>query len=159
MRSILIYLAVRDCLPRLRGIVRPAAPCTSRWPRRSSLAIQNNPQLHRRRSYNAAAAYQVPPQYKAAYEPNLFGSFTGVGADNGSRLAAGGLNNPIVYNRVGSGLSVSQMITDFGRTSNLIAMAKLRAAGAGPGHRNHARARFCWPPAAPISACCARRPC
>ena len=28
--------------------------------------------------------------------PNLAGNFTGVGADNGSRLAAGGLNNPVV---------------------------------------------------------------
>ena len=36
-------------------------------------------------------------------------------------LAAGGLNNPVVYDRVGSGLSMSQLITDFGRTSNLVA--------------------------------------
>ncbi|HZY41646.1 MAG TPA: TolC family protein, partial [Anaerolineae bacterium] len=90
------------------------------------LAIQNNPQFTAAR-YNAAAAYQTAPQYQAAYEPTVFGSFTGVGADNGSRLAAGGLNNPVVYNRIGSGLSVGQMITDFGRTSNLIAMAKLQA--------------------------------
>jgi outer membrane protein len=90
------------------------------------LAIQNNPQFTAARYY-AAAAYQVAPQYKAAYEPTVFGSFTSVGADNGSRLAAGGLNNPIVYNRIGSGLSMGQMITDFGRTSNLIAMAKLQA--------------------------------
>ena len=90
------------------------------------LAIQNNPQFTAAR-YNAAAAYQVAPQYKAAYEPTVFGSFTSVGADNGSRLAAGGLNNPVVYNRIGSGLSIGQMITDFGRTSNLIAMAKLQA--------------------------------
>jgi outer membrane protein len=90
------------------------------------LAIQNNPQFTAAR-YNAAAAYQTAPQYRAAYEPTVFGSFTGVGADNGSRLAAGGLNNPVVYNRIGSGLSVGQMVTDFGRTSNLIAMAKLQA--------------------------------
>src|SRR5262249_9022081 len=32
-----------------------------------------------------------------------------------------------VYNRLGSGLTVSQMVTDFGRTGNLVAMAKLRA--------------------------------
>ena len=57
----------------------------------------------------------------------MFGSFTGVGADNGSRLAAGGLNNPVVYDRVGSGFSIGQMITDFGRTSNLVGMAKLQA--------------------------------
>jgi len=90
------------------------------------LAIQNNPSFTAAK-YNAAAAYQVAPQYKSAYEPSLTGLFTSVGADNGSRLAAGGLNNPIVYSRVGSGLSVAQMITDFGRTSNLIAMAKLEA--------------------------------
>jgi outer membrane protein len=91
------------------------------------LAIQNNPQFSAAR-FNAAAAYQVPNQYRAAFQPNMFGSLTGVGADNGSRLAAGALNNPVVYDRVGSGLSVSQMITDFGRTSNLVATAKLRAA-------------------------------
>src|SRR5260370_7951529 len=50
------------------------------------LAIQNNPQFTAAR-YNAAAAYQVPPQYKSAYEPQVFGSLTGVGADNRSRLA------------------------------------------------------------------------
>ncbi|HTP31321.1 MAG TPA: TolC family protein [Candidatus Acidoferrales bacterium] len=90
-------------------------------------AIANNPQFSAAR-FNAAAAYQVPLEYKANYEPNLVGSLTTVGADNGSRLAAGGLNNPIVYNRIGSGLTVGQMITDFGRTGNLVGMAKLQAA-------------------------------
>jgi outer membrane protein len=90
------------------------------------LAIQNNPQFTAAK-YNAAAAYQVAPQYKSAYAPSVTGNFTSVGADNGSRLAAGGLNNPVVYNRVGSGLTVGQMITDFGRTGNLVAMAKLEA--------------------------------
>src|SRR5690348_1488971 len=88
------------------------------------LAIQNNPQFTAAK-YNAAAAYQVAPQYKSAYAPSVTGNFTSVGADNGSRLAAGGLNNPVVYNRVGSGLTVGQMVTDFGRTGNLVAMAKL----------------------------------
>ncbi len=91
------------------------------------LAIQNNPQFSAAR-YNAAAAYQVPAQYRAATQPIATAAFTGVGADNGSRLAAGGLNNPVVYDRVGSGLTVGQMITDFGRTSNLVQMAKLQAA-------------------------------
>jgi outer membrane protein len=90
------------------------------------LAIQNNPQFTAAK-LNAAAAYQVPPQYRSSFAPTVFGSFTGVGADNGSRLAAGGLNNPVVYDHVGSGLSIGQMITDFGRTSNLVGMAKLQA--------------------------------
>jgi outer membrane protein len=90
------------------------------------LAIQNNP-LFMAAKYTAAAAYEVPKQYRANFEPSVFGSLTGVGADNGSRLAAGGLNNPVVYDRLGSGLTVGQMITDFGRTSNLVGMARLHA--------------------------------
>ncbi|MBZ5578110.1 MAG: TolC family protein [Acidobacteriia bacterium] len=90
------------------------------------LAIQNNPQFASA-GLTAAAARQVPAQYHSSFEPNMAGLLTGVGADNGSRLAAGGLNNPVVYNRLGSGLTIGQMITDFGRTSNLVGMAKLHA--------------------------------
>jgi outer membrane protein len=90
------------------------------------LALQNNPHITAAQ-LDAAAAAQVPAQYSAAFQPNVFGSFTGVGADSASRLAAGGLNNPIVYNRLGSGLSISQLVTDFGRTSNLVAAAKFHA--------------------------------
>jgi outer membrane protein len=104
---------------------QPALPLTLAEAQR--LAIQNNPQFTSA-SLTAAAAHQVPAQYHSAFEPSLSGSLTGVGADNGSRLAAGGLNNPVVYDRVGSGLSLGQLITDFGRTGNLVGMAKLQAA-------------------------------
>jgi outer membrane protein len=90
------------------------------------LAVQNNPQFSSAR-YTAAAAREVPKEYKANLAPNVFGSLTGVGADSGSRLAAGALNNPVVYNRFGSGLTVGQLITDFGRTNNLVGAAGLRA--------------------------------
>jgi len=108
------------------------APAFAQQPMRLTLgeaqrqAAQNHPRIAAVK-YTAAAAATVPAQYRAAYEPVLYGSLTGVGADNGSRLAAGGLNNPVVYDRLGSGLTVGQMITDFGRTSNLVASAKLRA--------------------------------
>ncbi len=90
------------------------------------LAIQNNPQFGAAK-LNAAASYQIPVELRANAQPTMFGSITGVGADSGSRLAAGGLNNPVVYSRLGSGLSVSQLITDFGRNGNLVESAKLRA--------------------------------
>jgi len=89
-------------------------------------SIQNNPQFAAAR-LNAAAAYQTPLQYRAAYLPALYGAVTSVGADGGARLAAGALNNPNVYNRAASGLIASQMITDFGRTGNLVGMARLQA--------------------------------
>ena len=52
---------------------------------------------------------------------------TGAEAQDGSRIAAGGLNNPIILDRVAAGLSVSQLVTDFGRTSDLVQTASLRA--------------------------------
>ena len=90
------------------------------------LAVANNPQLSAAQ-LNAAASGQVPLELRANFQPMFSGALTGVEADSGSRLAAGGLTNPAVYNRVGTGLMLSQLITDFGRTSNLVSSAKLHA--------------------------------
>jgi outer membrane protein len=90
------------------------------------IAVANNPRIAASK-FTAAAAGEVPKELHSNMQPTLVGSITGVGADSGSRLAAGGLNNPVVYNRLGSGLSVSQLITDFGRTGNLVESARLRA--------------------------------
>jgi outer membrane protein len=117
---------------RIAAMAVPAACSFAQAPLRLTLAeaqrlaVQNNPQFSAA-NLTAAAAHQVPAQYHATFEPSLAGSFTSVGADNGSRLAAGALNNPVVYDRIGSGLSIGQLITDFGRTNNLVGMAKLRA--------------------------------
>lgn len=90
------------------------------------LAVANNPQFSAAQ-LNAAAAAQIPLEVHSGFEPALSGALTGVGADAGSRLAAGGLNNPVVYNRLGSGLLLSQLVTDFGRTRSLVDSAKLHA--------------------------------
>jgi len=90
------------------------------------LAAANNPQLTAAQ-FTAEAAAQIPIELRSNFEPTVSGALTGVGADSGSRLAAGGLNNPVVYNRVGSGLLLNQLVTDFGRTRNLVDSAKLRA--------------------------------
>jgi outer membrane protein len=90
------------------------------------IAVQNNPQYSSAK-YTAAAAHQQPAQYRAAELPNLSGAITGVGADNGSRLAAGALNNPAVYSRTAAGVIASQLITDFGRVHNLVGMSNLQA--------------------------------
>jgi outer membrane protein len=90
------------------------------------LAIQNNPQLTASR-YTAEAAAEIPAEIGSAFQPTFFGSVTGVGADGGSRIAAGALSNSVIYNRLGSGLSINQLITDFGRTSSLVQSSKLRA--------------------------------
>jgi outer membrane protein len=91
-----------------------------------SLALKNNPQVASS-LYTAQAAAQVPKEIGSVFQPNLSGALTGTGADSGSRIAAGMLNNPSLYNHAGTGLTLSQLVTDFGRTRNLVDSAKLRA--------------------------------
>ena len=90
------------------------------------LAVASNPRFQVSR-LDAAAAHQVTEEQKSNLRPNVVGSITGVGADSGSRLAAGALSNPAIYNRLASGLNATQLLTDFGRTRNLATSADLRA--------------------------------
>jgi outer membrane protein len=90
------------------------------------VALENNPQFGSAK-LTASAAHQVTPQIRSNLLPNLTGSLTGVGADAGSRLAAGFLNNPALYSRLASGVAASQLISDFGRTRGLIASSDLHA--------------------------------
>jgi outer membrane protein len=59
--------------------------------------------------------------------PQTYANITAVDARDNSRVTAGGLNNPIIYTRAAAGATVAQLITDFGRTTNLVASARLRA--------------------------------
>jgi outer membrane protein len=77
----------------------------------------------------ALAARQATEQARAAFFPNVYGSLTAAGTldPNNTRIAAGQLSNPHVYDRQADGLTISQLITDFGRTSELTRSAKLRS--------------------------------
>ncbi len=90
------------------------------------IAIKNNPQISVARLL-ALASQQVTRQVRSAFWPTATGEITGVGANSGSRITAGALNNPSVYNRVAGGAVVSQLITDFGRTTNLVSSASYAA--------------------------------
>lgn len=95
-----------------------------------ALALKNNPQISVYHLLSLASG-QVTRQQKAAYYPTVYGSLTAaLPRDDGSRIAAGYLNNPIVYERAAGGVALSQLITDFGRTNNLVASAALRAKAA-----------------------------
>jgi len=89
-------------------------------------AVQHNPQILGAQ-FNAQAAAEVPLEFRSTLRPAISGAVTGVGADGGTRVAAGGLNNPVLYSRVASGVLGSDMITDFGRTNSLIASADFAA--------------------------------
>ncbi len=94
-----------------------------------ALAVKNNPQISVSRLLYLASN-QVTREQRSAYYPNLYGSLTAVDANEGSRIAAGNLNNPVIYDRAAGGVTLSQLVTDFGRTHNLVAAAALRAKAA-----------------------------
>jgi outer membrane protein len=90
------------------------------------LAIANHPHIQAS-AYLAAAAKAQVTEARSNYYPHAFGSATGVKAENNSRIAAGALNNPIIYNRFADGVTVDQLVTDFGRTDQLVKSSKLHA--------------------------------
>jgi outer membrane protein len=94
------------------------------------IALRNHPNIAAA-NYQAQAAGEVVRQTRAGRWPqiNLYGSAVDAGADD-TRILAGGINNPSVFDRTAVGAGLSQMITDFGRTPNLIASSTLQAQAA-----------------------------
>ena len=91
-----------------------------------AIALKNNPTITVAR-LNALASQQVTREVRSNLWPTAIANLTGVDAHDDSRIAAGGLNNPIIFARAAAGTTVSQLITDFGHTTNLVASARLRA--------------------------------
>jgi outer membrane protein len=104
----------------------PQAPQTLTLEQAERLAIQNHPQIQAA-TYLASAAKEQVIEAKSAYYPTVYGSLTGVDAENNSRIAAGALNNPIIYERYANGLTVNQLVTDFGRTHELVKSSSYHA--------------------------------
>jgi outer membrane protein len=73
------------------------------------------------------AQAQVVREARAGELPLVNADLTAVDAHDNSRITAGALNNPTVYGRAAGGLIVSQLITDFGRTHNLIRSSRANA--------------------------------
>jgi len=90
------------------------------------IAIQNHPQIQAAVDMASAAKAQVTEQ-RSAYYPTAYGSLTAVDSENNSRIAAGALNNPIIYERYANGLTMTQLVTDFGRTHALVKSSNLHA--------------------------------
>jgi outer membrane protein len=88
------------------------------------LAIKNNPRISVGRLL-ALAQHQIYRESRAAELPNFGGEVTAVDANEGSRIGAGAINAPRLLEHAGAGVTLSQLITDFGRTINLVSSSKL----------------------------------
>lgn len=122
----------RSLFPAFLLLALSAAPCLAQNAQKltladaEKLAIQNHPQIQAA-SYLAAAAGARVREVKSAYYPLAYGSLTGADAENNSRIAAGGLNNSIIFERYSNGVTVGQLLTDFGRTHELVKSSNLHA--------------------------------
>jgi outer membrane protein len=91
-----------------------------------AIALKNNPQITIGK-LRALAAQQYVREARSALLPNAYLSLTAVDANPGSRISAGFLNSPSLYSRAAGGASVSQLVTDFGRSTNLLSSSEYGA--------------------------------
>ncbi|GGA55794.1 hypothetical protein GCM10011507_03850 [Edaphobacter acidisoli] len=106
-----------------------APPQTLTISQAEQIAIRNNPRMAVSRLL-ALAQGQVKREVQSAELPTVGVDLTAVDSHNGSRITAGGLNNPTVYQRAAAGATLQQLITDFGRTRNLVASSQLQTQAA-----------------------------
>ena len=128
MKRIILALSVCACLAgNIFADGTTNAPVVLTLADAAKLALQNHPQIAAA-NYRTLAAQEAVKETRSGYFPkaNLYADAVGAN-DEGTRIMAGGLNNPSVFDRGAGGVAVSQLITDFGRTANLTASSKFQA--------------------------------
>jgi outer membrane protein len=98
-------------------------------PEATAMAIKSHPQIAAAQN-SAESAGQRITESKAAYYPTLDGEITEAQGLYQSRLGAGALSASQLFNRVGQGLQMTQLVTDFGRRKNLVAQSQFQAQAA-----------------------------
>src|ERR1019366_3944277 len=112
----------------------PAAPAPQPMlslPEATTMAIKSHPQIAAAQD-TAASSSQRITESRAAYYPTVDGEITGAQGLYQGRLGAGSLSSSQLFNRFGQGLQVTQLVTDFGRTKNLVAQSQYQAQAAVP---------------------------
>jgi len=103
------------------------------------LALKNNPRIAASHLL-ALAAGQVTREIRSGELPQISAAITAEKAEDGSRIGAGELTDSRLYTHAGTGGSLSQLITDFGHTRDLVATNRKHKTRA---HSLQSR-MFCW---------------
>lgn len=128
-------LAQQSTTPQGAGL-NPATPAstqsvdTSGPPRLTQsdaekMAIKNNPRVSVARLL-ALAQHQVVRETRSAELPAANAAITAMQAEDASRISAGSLTASRLFEHAGAGVGFTQLITDFGKTTNLVASSKLQ---------------------------------
>jgi outer membrane protein len=123
MRLIFFFLTAVWTLP-LFG--QTGVPVRLKLSDAEALALKNHPQVLAAQNETSAQNQRIV-ETRSAYFPAVDGEMTGSGANIGARVGAGFLNVSSLFDRVGDGVLINQLISDFGRTSSLVAQSKLQA--------------------------------
>ena len=89
------------------------------------MAIKNNPRISVGRLI-ALAQHQVVRETRAAELPTALASVTAEDAEQATRISAGTLTASRLFEHAGAGASATELITDFGKTRNLVLSSKLQ---------------------------------
>jgi outer membrane protein len=92
-------------------------------------ALHNQPRLAAE-TLRAEAMGKRVEQTRSAYFPQLAGNLTGVQANGDTAVAAGAVTTSSTSTRVAGGFTLTQLVTDFGRTRDLVRSSQLTAQAA-----------------------------
>jgi outer membrane protein len=111
-----------------RALAQPPAqaPPTLTLQQAETMALKNHPQIQAAQN-EAAYGNQQIVEARSAYFPTVNADITSSGANSGARIGAGFITDSRLFDRFGAGLNFTQLITDLGRTKNLVASSRLEA--------------------------------
>jgi outer membrane protein len=119
-----VALAVVVCVP-----LSAQPPAMLTLQQAEQLAIKNHPQIQESLNEINYANQQVVVN-RSNYYPTINGEITGSQSYLGSRIGAGDLQTSRLFQREGQGVVIQQLITDSGRTQNLVASSRFQAQAA-----------------------------
>jgi outer membrane protein len=122
--SLLVVLLAVGAYGRARAQNTAPTPLTLKDA--EALALKNHPQVLGAQATVMEYNEHVVEE-RSAYFPTLDYDLTGTGGNPQGRIGAGYLAASRLFDRLGTGVSLSQLITDSGRTPNLVASSRLQA--------------------------------
>lgn len=122
--------ALAIAIPITLSAQTPSTPPKLTLQQAEELAIRNQPRIQAAQNEVNYSNQQITVN-RAAYYPNVTGDVTGTQGNHLARIGAADLAASRLFDREAQGLVIRQLITDSGRTSNLVASARFDAQAAG----------------------------
>jgi outer membrane protein len=126
MRVSAVVLVIAGVLP---AFGQAGAPIQLKLSDAEALALKNHPQVLAAQNETLAQNQRIV-ETRSAYYPSVNGEVTASAGNVGARIGAGALSDSRLFDRVGDGVEINQLISDFGRTSSLVAQSKSQAGAA-----------------------------